>query len=189
MSRTSSYIRAALVSLGLAGFAVVAVGCGVDPGSSPKHFTSASDLPPELADLRRRKSEFLDTGTGGFERTIAAHRGYPIVVSRWASWCGPCLYEIPILARSAERLSRSVAFVGVNYNDSEGSARDTLRRTPLPYPSFSDRDGSVSKEFTDTTYLPATAFYDRKGKLEGVHYGPYEDVDSLIADVHAYTDN
>jgi len=176
-----------LIALGLVAFAVFVAACGQRPASSPSHFTPANQLPDPLSVLRSRKGDFLNSGTSGFEATLKSQRGFPVVVNRWASWCGPCRTEMPVLATAAERLSKSVAFVGVNYKDSQDLAKSFLAETPVPYPSFSDQDGSVSRVFTNSTFLPATAFYDADGNLKKVHFGPYQNTSDLIADIRKST--
>lgn len=179
--------RDTVVVATLAGLTVLVAACGQQSAPSPSHFTPASQLPGSLSVLRSQQGDFLESGVSGFKSSLKMERGFPVVVTKWASWCGPCRYELPTLATAAQRLSKSVAFIGDNYQDSQDPAASLLARTPLPYPSFSDRDGSISREFTDTTFLPATAIYDSKGNLRTVHFGPYQDASELIAEVRKFT--
>lgn len=181
-------VRNTLLAASLAASMVFMAACGQQQGSSPAHFTAASQLPGSLSALRSQQGDLLDSGVSGFKATLKQQRGFPVVVTKWASWCGPCREEFPTLATAAQRLSKSVAFIGVNYQDAQDSAMSLLDTDPLPYPSFSDQDGSISREFTDTTYLPATAIYDPEGKLKTVHFGPYRDASKLIADVREFTE-
>ena len=53
-----------------------------------------------------------DGGTDAFRRQLAALRGYPVVVNKWASWCGPCRFEFPFFQRLVTKRGKQVAFLG-----------------------------------------------------------------------------
>ena len=82
----------------------------------------------------------------------------------WASWCEPCLFELPFLQRQAVERGAQVAFLGVNSGDNSADARKLAARFPMPYPSFEDPRQNVAGRY-GALGLPATAFYDARGKL------------------------
>jgi thiol-disulfide isomerase/thioredoxin len=115
----------------------------------------------------------------GVGRTVAAHRGRPVVVTLWATWCEPCVKEFPELAALA-RERTDVAFVSISID--EPSDRKTVesfvtqRRPPFPVymkapgPDQTFIDG-VDREWSGV--VPATLVYDREGRrlalLQGEH--------------------
>jgi cytochrome c biogenesis protein CcmG, thiol:disulfide interchange protein DsbE len=108
-------------------------------------------------------------------------------VNAWASWCGPCKYEMPFFASASVRLGRRVAFLGVNAGDPDRSAaREFLNDHYVPYPSYVDPDNEIARDMGVRAGLPTPAFSGRDGKLAYVHQGPYRDADALVADVRRY---
>lgn len=159
--------------------------CGGGNGlESPESFVPAANLPRKLAPLRSEANQLLPGGEDAFRDRLASVRGYPVVVTKWASWCGPCIGEMPVLSHAANRLSKKVAFVGVNSEDAEEHAAEMLADTPIPYPSYTDPDLAVANVFTSgATYMPAAGFYGRDGELLGVKYGPFTSVEDVIGEV------
>jgi thiol-disulfide isomerase/thioredoxin len=115
----------------------------------------------------------------GVGRTVAAHRGRPVVLTLWATWCEPCVKEFPELAALA-RERKDVAFVSVSIDEpaDRGTVETfvTERRPPFPVymraagPDQAFIDG-VDREWSGV--VPATLVYDREGRrvalLQGEH--------------------
>ncbi len=171
--------------------ALLSGGCGSsgsgDAGGNPPNYEKAlAGAPAPLAALYKQGSELLPGGTDAYEKQIEGLRGYPIVVNVWASWCGPCRFEFPVLQKLSARYGKKVAFVGVNSEDSEDAASTFLREEPVPYPSYSDPDEEIKDSLGATRGFPDTAFYDESGELVYLKQGPYADDSELEADVRRY---
>jgi cytochrome c biogenesis protein CcmG/thiol:disulfide interchange protein DsbE len=81
---------------------------------------------------------------------------------------------------------KEVAFLGIDSNDGEDSARDFVAEFPLPYPSYIDPDQEIADQLEGALAFPATAFYDSEGRLVHVRNGPYSNDDELAADIERY---
>jgi thiol-disulfide isomerase/thioredoxin len=113
-------------------------------------------------------------------------QGKPVVVNKWASWCGPCRHEFPFFDSQAKQRKGEVAFVGVNSNDNRADALAFLADHPLPYKHFEDPDQEIAAEFNGVQGFPVTAYYGADGEREYVHYGGYNDEADLAEDIDRY---
>ena len=175
----------------LAVSAAVAVGCGeAEPrNAAPSGAASVRALagaPAPLAELHHQANELLPGGPKAFTARLQTLRGHPVVVNKWASWCGPCRAEFPFFQRESVKRGKAVAFLGVNSNDEDGAARRFLARFPVSYPSYRDPDGEVARVFHGNLAFPTTAFYDARGRLVTVKQGGYATQRLLAADIDRY---
>jgi cytochrome c biogenesis protein CcmG/thiol:disulfide interchange protein DsbE len=182
-------IRPLLPLCAIALVALLLGGCGSSTesgdGSHPDYEKALAGSPPPLAALYKQANDLLPGGQAAFEKRLAQLRGYPVVVNVWASWCGPCREEFPVLQKLSARYGKKVAFFGLNSEDSDDAAATFLREEPLPYPSYTDPDKDVFTSLGAVGF-PDTAFYDKKGKLVYLKQGPYRDSSELEADVRRY---
>jgi thiol-disulfide isomerase/thioredoxin len=108
--------------------------------------------------------ELLDGGR--FD--LSDYKGRVVVLNFWASWCGPCTREAPVLkALAAELAPRGVAFVGVDVRDQRTSATRFQERYGISYPSIFDQPAETVLAFDGR--LPAnppnTVLLDRQGRV------------------------
>ena len=98
-------------------------------------------------------------------------KGKVVMLNFWASWCGPCRTEMPLLEQMHKRYS-SLGFtmVGVNVEANTADAERWLKDTPVSFPVLFDRESKVSKMY-DVSAMPSTVFIDRKGNIRYLHKG------------------
>jgi cytochrome c biogenesis protein CcmG/thiol:disulfide interchange protein DsbE len=139
---------------------------------------NSDDSPPSAS--------FIPGGRDAFEKRIEKERGTPVVVNKWASWCGPCRLEFPFFRDQAEKRKSEVVFLGVNSNDNRGDAEEFLKEEPVPYRHFEDPKLEIAAAFNAVQAFPSTAFYDSKGELAFVHQGGYKNEAELAEDIDRY---
>jgi len=178
-------LLAALFAVGSAGS-----GCGGDDdaGGPKSALTLAeakqplTDAPRQLVALREQANELLEEDLQSFEARLKDLEGTPVVINKWASWCGPCIFEFPQFQRAAIERGNEVAFIGLNSGDVPDAARTFLRDLPVPYPSYSDPDQELARAI-GADQLPSTIFIDDRGEIVETKVGPYETTEELLADI------
>ena len=98
-------------------------------------------------------------------------KGQVVMLNFWASWCGPCRTEMPLLDQMHKRYS-SLGFtlIGVNVEQNSADAEKWLAQTPVTFPVLFDKENKVSKMY-DVNAMPSTVFIDRKGNVRALHRG------------------
>ena len=180
--------------------ALVATGCGgagddpADPGSAnPTSELTAEEAtaplrgaPPELIALREQANQILEGGAAAFEEQVARLEGIPVVINKWASWCGPCRFEFPFFQSQAIERQDEVAFLGLDSNDTSEAAETFLSELPLPYPSYADPDLELADSFGAAREFPATIFLGSDGEVAHLKLGGYASEQDLAADIDRY---
>jgi cytochrome c biogenesis protein CcmG, thiol:disulfide interchange protein DsbE len=183
-----------LVALGTLAATLAIVACGSDDGSGNPDSQLSSEqakeplenASPQLTAIREEANQLLDGGTDAFEARLAELSGTPVVVNKWASWCGPCRLEFPFFQSLASKRGGEIAFLGVDANDSDDAAATFLEELPLPYPSYLDPDQEISAVIGAPANFPATAFYGSDGELVHTRQGGYANEEDLAADIQSY---
>jgi thiol-disulfide isomerase/thioredoxin len=107
------------------------------------------------------------------EHTLLDFRGNYVVLNFWASWCGPCRTETPLLQDfHTGNASKNVIVVGINQQEDIRTARDFAEEFEVSYPVLLDLTGQVSEGYRVSTGLPVTVILDPDGVVLRVHYGP-----------------
>ena len=98
------------------------------------------------------------------EVVVADLQGRPTVVNVFASWCGPCKDEAPVLAKAAARYAGRVQFVALDYQDYTSDGRTFLRRYGNRFAALHDGNGHASQRW-GVTGVPETYVLDATGHL------------------------
>ncbi len=178
----------ALLTVGL----VQLAGRSSSPETAAARLTPAQEQallagsPAPLAALHAQSDELLGGGARALRARLHALRGWPVVINKWASWCEPCKAEFGAFQHAAANLGRRVAFIGIDSGDtSRSEPLRFLRSFPVSYPSYYDPSGSLGVEITDSTNVPVTVFYNRRGEAFP-RQGAFPSAAKLERDVERY---
>jgi len=143
--------------------------------------------PAPLNGLYQQANQLLGGGTSAFTARLDELKGHPLVINKWASWCGPCVTEFPIFEHVATQRGTSVGFLGLNVTDVNSHARNFLAKRPLPFPSYVDPDEKLTSALKAPLKIaPVTVFLASDGRIATIHTGPYESTKQLNDDITHY---
>ena len=107
----------------------------------------------------------------GQDVSLEQYKGQVVMLNFWASWCGPCRQEMPLLESIYKKYNKmGFTLIGVNVEPDSNAANEWLKATPVSFPILYDRDSKVSKLY-DVAGMPSTVIIDRSGKLRVLHRG------------------
>src|SRR4051794_23859036 len=175
----------AVVVIGLtqAGSSDPAKGPGYDLPEAKRRLQGA---PPPLDGLHGQASELLSGGKAAFEQRLAALKGHPVVINKWASWCVPCRSEFGVFESVGTERGKEIAFLGVNGGDTDAAAHRFLAERWLPFPSYTDPDEDIAEAIRAPKNYPMTVFVDKTGKTVFIHPGQYKSDKQLDDDIDKY---
>jgi cytochrome c biogenesis protein CcmG/thiol:disulfide interchange protein DsbE len=159
------------IVLGAAAFALFLRGSTVSP-------TTVGSMAPD----------FSLTDLEGDQVSLADLRGQPVIVNFWASWCGPCVEEFPLLRAAAdEHADDGLVVLGIVYQDRSGAARAFMARHGATWPALMDPDERVARAY-NIFAPPETYFIGRDGRIVARQIGQFTTAGSLEAKVAAIMD-
>jgi thiol-disulfide isomerase/thioredoxin len=111
-------------------------------------------------------------------------RGRVVLVNLWATWCPPCLEEMPSLERLHKRLKDDgLVVLGISADKDEKDIRDLLAKQPVSFPILRDPEGAMADRYRATGY-PETYLVDKQGVLRATWVGPVDwDAPAVVAKI------
>ena len=133
---------------------------------------ASSDLTGQVA------PDFALKSSTGDNLRLSEYRGDVVMVNFWATWCGPCRQEMPLLDELYSRYERvGFSLLGVNIDDDSRKAMNMVSELGVSFPVLFDARKEVSKLYK-VEAMPVTVLIDREGTIRYVHHGykpGYED--------------
>lgn len=129
----------------------------------------------ELRTLEARAAPTLELpDLDGTMHGLADWRGQVVLLNFWASWCQPCVEEMPGIQRLAGQMqNRGLVVIGVNVAETKKRATRSVEQMGVTFPVLLDAEGETFRAWGGKA-LPTSALIDRQGRLRYVGLGPLE---------------
>ncbi len=152
------------VLLGLSGLFGLAILPRLAPGAGGLQGKMAPTFTLPVA--ANGKGAAAGAGAGAVEQmSLGDLKGHPVILDFWASWCGPCAMEAPVLDRLARRYeSKGLVVVGVNASDPAGVIKQYATQKGLSYPMLLDAGNDVFESY-GVKSMPSLVVLDKEGKV------------------------
>jgi peroxiredoxin len=159
-------------------FAVLAIVNGIKHRSPPAPAKlSAPESDPEEIAKRTTVQDFILTDASGQTKKLSDFRGNVVILSFWASWCAPCLEELPTFAQLTKRFNdRGLRVIPVNVEEGDDGKNFAKKFWTAQHfdtnqvPSFFDTSKALASQF-QVEMLPANFVIDREGRLAFSSFG------------------
>jgi thiol-disulfide isomerase/thioredoxin len=107
---------------------------------------------------------------GGDPFTLSSLLGKVVLVNFWATWCEPCVTEMPSLQQARDQLVPGFEVLGVNYQEGPARIKAFIDKSGITFPIVRDTDGAVAKAW-GARIFPASYLVDRAGRVKHVLIG------------------
>jgi thiol-disulfide isomerase/thioredoxin len=131
----------------------------------------ASIAPVGAASVSGPAPDFTLKSLAGKNLKLSEMRGNVVLINFWASWCGPCRQEMPLLNNLHNKYAPlGFTVIGVNVEEKTENARGFIKDTPVDFPILLDNRNQVSKLYK-VVAMPTTVVVDRDGNMRFLHHG------------------
>ena len=126
------------------------------PGMPIKEGVAAPDFTGELID--------------GTSITLSELQEKPVIINFWATWCGPCVKEMPAFERLKDDFGDKIGIIAVNCGDDAGTVKDYVEENGYTFPVVLDEEYSISMLYP-TNSIPYTVVVDAEGRVTHISTG------------------
>ncbi len=151
-----------------------------DGGTATPNTGASEAGPPPSVLLGKAAPNFTLIDTHGKKISLASYKGRPVLVNFWATWCGPCKYEIPWLADLRSKYAgQGFEILGVSSDELEPGAKSAQQKADITavaeklhvnYPVLFGGE-SISESYGGVDVLPQSFYIDKAGKVVAVITG------------------
>jgi cytochrome c biogenesis protein CcmG, thiol:disulfide interchange protein DsbE len=125
----------------------------------------------QIADVGKKAPDRPLSRIDGGVLSLESYKGSIIILNFWATWCPPCIKEMPLLESTYKKYREiGVIVIGVNYNEERDTVVDFIRKEGITFPVVLDKDLALTKTYRVLS-LPVTFFIDREGIIRDKYRG------------------
>src|SRR5687767_1158153 len=141
------------------------------PALAAAALVALTATPALAAETRAPAPDFVLDSSTGKPIKLSGLKGQVVMINFWATWCGPCRQEMPLLDSIYKQYKdKNFTLLGVNVEPDPKLANDWLKKKPVSFPVLYDVKSDVSNLY-QVAGMPSTVFIDKKGNVRLVHRG------------------
>lgn len=139
------------------------------PTEEPEEVPADPEIPGDALG-GARYTDFTGALLGGGEYTLSDQEGKVILLNFWATWCGPCVGEMPAFPRLLEKYGDELALVAVDLGEDEQTVADFIAENGYDFPVVLDTDGAIGALYP-TDAIPYTVIIAPDGAIAATSLG------------------
>jgi peroxiredoxin len=125
----------------------------------------------QAKEMKEKAPDFTLKSYAGSNQKLSEFRGQVVLLNFWASWCGPCRQEMPLLNKLHKKYKKlGFAVMGVNVEENSNKAKQIIKDVGIKFPVLFDTQNKVS-ELYKVSAMPSTVIIDRSGNMRYLHKG------------------
>ncbi|MGH9842598.1 MAG: redoxin domain-containing protein [Blastocatellia bacterium] len=153
------------------------------PGSASAKEAEGNLFEMESLNVGQPAPQFAFKGANGAPVSLAGYKGKVVLLNFWASWCGICAKEFPLLKElAANRQDQGLVIIGVSFDEEEQPFQDAIKKHGLTWPQIRDGKERAIARLFNVQEQPAHYILDREGRI-AAKLPPFEKVSGIIADL------
>lgn len=125
----------------------------------------------EAAEIGAEAPDFTVTTLDGEAFTLSEQRGKVVFINIWATWCGPCVMEMPSIDQLALNYPDDLVVIGISCDSSEETIRQFFSIESPSYMIAWDADGHITDDLYPSMYIPNSIFVSPEGKIVSMDFG------------------
>jgi cytochrome c biogenesis protein CcmG/thiol:disulfide interchange protein DsbE len=142
---------------------------------------SSSEGPTVFPQMGRPAPEFQLDNLDGQPVSLSDFLGKPVLINFWATWCNPCVYEMPFIQEVFDEWSgQGLVVLAINVGESSSKAETFMESHGLSFPVLLDIEGKVAEQYNVLAHgIPQTFLVDRDGVIKSMRMGAFTSKKSL----------
>jgi peroxiredoxin len=137
---------------------------------------------PACPDIGSNAPDFTLPTADGKTASLKDYRGSIVVMNIWATWCGPCVGEMPFLQEVySERSGKGLVVLSIDKGESASKVQSFLRSQPYTFPVLIDAESRVCELYCLPSLLPHTLFISRDGILKARKIGAFRSKQEMVS--------
>ncbi len=135
-------------------------------GPALGRITGCSTDPAQRPQIDKPAPDFQFQNPDGQHTSLSDLQGKPVLINFWATWCYPCIYEMPYLQQVYEEWSdRGLMVLAINIGESSAKVRQFIQNNGFSFPVLLDTKKDAAQEY-NIQYVPSTFLIDKDGVIQ-----------------------